>query len=106
MALRQLSFLPAPPSWYPGHMTAFARTLPALLGRTDVVLELRDGACRSRASTATLRVRRVLSLSVFAAFAPVVAQRGGVRGAAGAVRIVVPALPDVTVMSGPVVRSM
>ena len=35
-------FLPAPPSWYPGHMTQFARTLPQLLQRTDVVLELRD----------------------------------------------------------------
>ncbi|KAI0078310.1 P-loop containing nucleoside triphosphate hydrolase protein [Panus rudis PR-1116 ss-1] len=34
--------LPAPPSWYPGHMTQFARMLPALLRRTDVVLELRD----------------------------------------------------------------
>ena len=35
-------FLPAPPSWYPGHMTQFARMLPQLLQRTDVVLELRD----------------------------------------------------------------
>ena len=34
--------LPAPPSWYPGHMTQFTRALPALLRRTDVVLELRD----------------------------------------------------------------
>lgn len=34
--------LPAPPSWYPGHMTQFTRMLPALLRRTDVVLELRD----------------------------------------------------------------
>ncbi|KZT23669.1 P-loop containing nucleoside triphosphate hydrolase protein [Neolentinus lepideus HHB14362 ss-1] len=34
--------LPAPPSWYPGHMDKFARMLPALLRRTDVVLELRD----------------------------------------------------------------
>ena len=34
--------LPAPPSWYPGHMRQFVRTLPALLSRTDVVLELRD----------------------------------------------------------------
>ncbi|TFY50583.1 hypothetical protein EVG20_g11438, partial [Dentipellis fragilis] len=34
--------LPAPASWYPGHMTQFARMLPALLTRTDVVLELRD----------------------------------------------------------------
>lgn len=34
--------LPAPPSWYPGHMTQFARMLPDLLRRTDVVLELRD----------------------------------------------------------------
>lgn len=34
--------LPAPTSWYPGHMTLFTRMLPALLRRTDVVLELRD----------------------------------------------------------------
>ncbi|KAF7791645.1 hypothetical protein EIP86_002666 [Pleurotus ostreatoroseus] len=34
--------LPAPPSWYPGHMTQFLRQLPVLLRRTDVVLELRD----------------------------------------------------------------
>ena len=34
--------LPAPPSWYPGHMTQFTRQLPTLLRRTDVVLELRD----------------------------------------------------------------
>ncbi|KAI0035829.1 P-loop containing nucleoside triphosphate hydrolase protein [Vararia minispora EC-137] len=34
--------LPAPRSWYPGHMTQFARMLPALLTRTDIVLELRD----------------------------------------------------------------
>lgn len=34
--------LPAPPSWFPGHMLQFQRTLPHLLTRTDVVLELRD----------------------------------------------------------------
>lgn len=34
--------LPAPPSWYPGHMRQFVQNLPALLSRTDVVLELRD----------------------------------------------------------------
>jgi len=34
--------LPVPPSWYPGHMAKFTRMLPALLSRTDVVLELRD----------------------------------------------------------------
>lgn len=34
--------LPPPQSWYPGHMTRFSRMLPALLSRTDVVLELRD----------------------------------------------------------------
>ncbi|KAI0346678.1 P-loop containing nucleoside triphosphate hydrolase protein [Trametopsis cervina] len=34
--------LPMPQSWYPGHMTQFTRMLPALLRRTDVVLELRD----------------------------------------------------------------
>ncbi|TDL22835.1 P-loop containing nucleoside triphosphate hydrolase protein [Rickenella mellea] len=33
---------PAPPSWYPGHMKQFTRMLPALLSKTDVVLELRD----------------------------------------------------------------
>jgi ribosome biogenesis GTPase A len=36
------ALLPPPPSWYPGHMAKFARMLPALLSRTDVVLELRD----------------------------------------------------------------
>ncbi|EKM57544.1 uncharacterized protein PHACADRAFT_182070 [Phanerochaete carnosa HHB-10118-sp] len=41
-ALLALPALPAPQSWYPGHMTQFARALPALLRRTDVVLELRD----------------------------------------------------------------
>ncbi|GBE88607.1 hypothetical protein SCP_1400110 [Sparassis crispa] len=34
--------LPAPPSWFPGHMLQFAKSLPTLLTRTDVVLELRD----------------------------------------------------------------
>ncbi|KAH8101184.1 hypothetical protein BXZ70DRAFT_114617 [Cristinia sonorae] len=34
--------LPVAPSWYPGHMTQFARLLPGLLRRTDIVLELRD----------------------------------------------------------------
>lgn len=34
--------LPAPPSWFPGHMLQFARALPGVLARTDVVLELRD----------------------------------------------------------------
>ncbi|KAH9847453.1 P-loop containing nucleoside triphosphate hydrolase protein [Lenzites betulinus] len=34
--------LPAPPSWFPGHMLQFQRMLPALLNKTDVVLELRD----------------------------------------------------------------
>jgi ribosome biogenesis GTPase A len=34
--------LPTPPSWYPGHMAQFAKALPALLTKTDVVLELRD----------------------------------------------------------------
>jgi len=44
MSLAHMPFplLPVPPSWYPGHMTKFARMLPALLSRTDVVLELRD----------------------------------------------------------------
>ncbi|KAF4586842.1 Mitochondrial GTPase [Pleurotus pulmonarius] len=34
--------LPQPPSWFPGHMMKFTRMLPALLTRTDVVLEIRD----------------------------------------------------------------
>jgi len=34
--------LPAPPSWFPGHMNQFKRQLPVLLKQTDVVLELRD----------------------------------------------------------------
>ncbi|KAK2462383.1 hypothetical protein APHAL10511_005689 [Amanita phalloides] len=34
--------LPNPPSWFPGHMRKFTRILPALLKRTDVVLEIRD----------------------------------------------------------------
>ncbi|KAF9269587.1 P-loop containing nucleoside triphosphate hydrolase protein [Marasmius fiardii PR-910] len=44
MVLTQISLpvLPAPPSWYPGHMMKFTRMLPTLLTRTDVVLELRD----------------------------------------------------------------
>ncbi|THU99122.1 P-loop containing nucleoside triphosphate hydrolase protein [Dendrothele bispora CBS 962.96] len=37
-----LPVLPAPPSWYPGHMMKFTKMLPTLLTRTDVVLELRD----------------------------------------------------------------
>lgn len=34
--------LPVPPSWFPGHMLQFQKMLPALLNKTDVVLELRD----------------------------------------------------------------
>ncbi|KAJ6595782.1 hypothetical protein DFH09DRAFT_1135627 [Mycena vulgaris] len=43
MALTHIPFpaLPMPPSWFPGHMMKFTM-LPALLTRTDVVLELRD----------------------------------------------------------------
>ncbi|KAJ3812892.1 P-loop containing nucleoside triphosphate hydrolase protein [Lentinula aff. lateritia] len=37
-----LPLLPAPPSWYPGHMMKFTRMLPSLLTRTDVVIEIRD----------------------------------------------------------------
>ncbi|KAF8069003.1 P-loop containing nucleoside triphosphate hydrolase protein [Lyophyllum atratum] len=37
-----LPSLPIPPSWFPGHMMKFTRMLPALLTRTDVVLEIRD----------------------------------------------------------------
>lgn len=36
------ALLPVAPSWYPGHMNAFNKLLPALLARTDIVLELRD----------------------------------------------------------------
>ncbi|KAJ7269935.1 P-loop containing nucleoside triphosphate hydrolase protein [Mycena rebaudengoi] len=44
MALTHIPFpaLPMPPSWFPGHMMKFTRMLPALLTKTDVVLELRD----------------------------------------------------------------
>ncbi|KAF5368683.1 hypothetical protein D9757_010220 [Collybiopsis confluens] len=37
-----LPLLPAPPSWFPGHMMKFTRMLPSLLTRTDVVIEIRD----------------------------------------------------------------
>ncbi|KAL4066985.1 P-loop containing nucleoside triphosphate hydrolase protein [Scleroderma yunnanense] len=37
-----LPLLPCPPSWFPGHMNRFTKQLPALLSRTDIVLELRD----------------------------------------------------------------
>lgn len=40
--LAQLPALPNPPSWFPGHMMKFTRMLPALLKRTNVVLEIRD----------------------------------------------------------------
>ncbi|KAF8234985.1 P-loop containing nucleoside triphosphate hydrolase protein [Tricholoma matsutake] len=42
MAHIHMPVLPAPPSWFPGHMMKFKRMLPALLTRTDVVLEIRD----------------------------------------------------------------
>ncbi|KAF8814701.1 P-loop containing nucleoside triphosphate hydrolase protein [Phlegmacium glaucopus] len=42
MTLPHLPTLPGPPSWFPGHMMKFTRMLPALLKRTNVVLELRD----------------------------------------------------------------
>jgi len=42
MTLTHLPALPSPPSWFPGHMVKFTRMLPALLKRTNVVLELRD----------------------------------------------------------------
>jgi hypothetical protein len=41
-ALVARPLLPPAPSWYPGHMSKFAKALPGLLARTDVVLELRD----------------------------------------------------------------
>ncbi|PPR00760.1 hypothetical protein CVT24_000785 [Panaeolus cyanescens] len=34
--------LPVPPSWFPGHMMKFQKMLPALLKKTNVVLEIRD----------------------------------------------------------------
>jgi hypothetical protein len=34
--------LPPAPSWFPGHMAAFAKALPSLLSKTHVVLEVRD----------------------------------------------------------------
>ncbi|KAF9051599.1 P-loop containing nucleoside triphosphate hydrolase protein [Panaeolus papilionaceus] len=34
--------MPVPPSWFPGHMMKFTRMLPALLKKTNVVLEIRD----------------------------------------------------------------
>ncbi|KAF9073100.1 P-loop containing nucleoside triphosphate hydrolase protein [Rhodocollybia butyracea] len=37
-----LPLLPAPLSWFPGHMMKFTRMLPTLLTRTDVVIEIRD----------------------------------------------------------------
>ncbi|KAH9478534.1 Mitochondrial GTPase 1 [Psilocybe cubensis] len=42
MILPQFPILPQPPSWFPGHMMKFTRSLPALLKRTNVVLEIRD----------------------------------------------------------------
>ena len=42
LSLIPFPVLPAPPSWFPGHMNRFTKQLPALLSRTDVVLELRD----------------------------------------------------------------
>ena len=39
--------LPAPPSWFPGHMLQFQRSLPAVLRKTDVVLELRDARAQA-----------------------------------------------------------
>ncbi|KAG6830369.1 hypothetical protein H0H92_001006 [Tricholoma furcatifolium] len=44
MALKHIPIpsLPIPPSWFPGHMMKFTRMLPALLTKTDVVLEIRD----------------------------------------------------------------
>ena len=44
MALTRIQFpaLPTPPSWFPGHMNKFMKNLPALLRRTDVILEMRD----------------------------------------------------------------
>ncbi|KAG1876814.1 P-loop containing nucleoside triphosphate hydrolase protein [Suillus tomentosus] len=42
MSVMSFPALPSPPSWFPGHMNRFTKQLPALLSRTDVVLELRD----------------------------------------------------------------
>lgn len=42
MSVVSFPALPPAPSWFPGHMNRFTKQLPALLSRTDVVLELRD----------------------------------------------------------------
>lgn len=42
MPVMSFPALPSAPSWFPGHMNRFTKQLPALLSRTDVVLELRD----------------------------------------------------------------
>lgn len=42
MSVMLFPALPSAPSWFPGHMNRFTKQLPALLSRTDVVLELRD----------------------------------------------------------------
>lgn len=42
MSVMSFPALPSAPSWFPGHMNRFTKQLPALLSRTDVVLELRD----------------------------------------------------------------
>ncbi|CAG8565123.1 11096_t:CDS:2, partial [Acaulospora colombiana] len=40
--IRKAPPLPAPSSWYPGHMAVFTKNLPQLLQNTHVVLEARD----------------------------------------------------------------
>lgn len=58
--------LPVPPSWYPGHMTRFFRQLPALLARTDVVIELRDS--RLPLTSINSNLEGALSLCLFVLF--------------------------------------
>lgn len=60
--------LPAPPSWYPGHMRQFVRLLPALLSRTDVVLELRDARLPLTSINSTFEGEQCFSSIHFAFF--------------------------------------
>lgn len=77
MALARLQMppLPVPPSWFPGHMMKFTRTLPTLLTRTDVVLEIRDSRLPLTSINRTLeggnhflrvsRIKSTCALSLF-----------------------------------------
>lgn len=66
MGLPHLPALPAPTSWFPGHMMKFTRQLPALLKRTNVVLEIRDARLPLTSINRTLEgVYLVLGLATF-----------------------------------------